>query len=157
MMIGRELLGKTYPLFSTVLSEAFCRELSELVQTFPPVIHTASAPPVHWPAIMTRHGTACLMPVWEDLAIDPLHVRLVREEFDYSRPAVFGETLSGSLSIEDVTEHFEPAEGMFQAVHLQARFVDAAGTLVATYRCSFAFPLAVSKTGRKSTDKSVGR
>jgi len=156
-MIGRELIGKSYQPFSVELSEAFCRELSELVQTSPRVILTASFPPVHWPAILTRHGTACLMRVWEDLAVDPLQVRLVREEFDHSRPAAFGETLSGSLSIEDVTEHFEPAEGMFQTVHLQARFVDAAGAPVATYKCSFAFPLAVSQTGRKPTDKSLGR
>lgn len=156
-MIGREFIGKAYRPFPVVLSEAFCRELSELVQTSPQVIQSPSFPPVHWPAILTRHGTACLMSVWEDLAVDPLQVRLVREEFDHSRAAEFGEILTGNLTIEDVGEHFEPAEGMFQSVHLQVRFEDRSGAPVATYRCSFAFPLAVSKTGRKPTGKSVDR
>lgn len=68
-----------------------------------------------------------------------------------------GETFSGNLTIEDVTEHFESNVGIFQQVHLDVGFTDDAGADVARYRCAFAVPLAVSNAGRKATDEYFGR
>lgn len=148
-MIGREFIGKSYPPFSVELSEAFCREMAELIRTSPSVVRPIAVPPANWPAIMTLHGTACLMRVWEDLAVDPLRLRQVREEFVHVRPAICGERLSGTLTIEDVTEHYEPKDGMFQQLHLETTFVDDSGKPVATYHCSYAFPLTAPPADQK--------
>ncbi|MBI5568970.1 MAG: hypothetical protein HY914_03410 [Desulfomonile tiedjei] len=140
-MISRELVGKQFPPFSVRISQSFVQELLDLtkIPELPPL--PPWPPPSSWPALLTAHGTACLMEVWEELGIDPLRVRLVEEECQHFLDPVPGETLAGSVTVGEVTQHLEPSRGIEEQVELDVVFQNSATRLVATYRCVFRVPL----------------
>jgi hypothetical protein len=83
------------------------------------------------------------MPVWEDLGVNPLDVRLIKEACRYHAIPVRGEKLTGTVSIEEIDEEVEPGRGIEDQVDLVVAFSNLVGTIVATYRCSFRVPVAV--------------
>jgi hypothetical protein len=149
-VIDRSLVGKEYPPFSVSVTDDLSRDfrkifnLSHLESSAP-----ASNPPLIWPALMTGRGTACLIPVWEDLGVDPLKPKLMKEKFHYYDALVQGEQLVGRVCIEDINERVEPGKGIDEQVDLLVEFKNSRGSLVASYRCSFRIPVAIEQ-GRKS-------
>jgi hypothetical protein len=140
-VISRELVGKQFPPFSVRISQSFVQELLDLtrIPVLPPL--PPWPPPSSWPALLTAHGTACLMEVWEELGVDPLQARLVEEEFQHFLDPVPDETLTGSVTVGEVTQHLEPSRGIEEQVDLAVSFHNAATRLLATYRCVFRVPL----------------
>jgi len=149
-MIDRGFLGKVYPVFSVVLSDAFVRRSKELLSQHGCPVSLVDTPPLNWPSFMTLHGTACLLNVWEDLGVDPLAVRLVREEFVHMRPVKGGADLMGRVTIEDLTEHMTSDGTIEEQVCLEVVFQDLSGTPVANYRCAFRIPVAIPDDGMRS-------
>ena len=139
-MIYRGFVGKEFPLFDFEITEEFSEQFMALFQ------RTDAAPlrslPSNWPAFMALRGSACLMSVWEELGVDPLEVRLIREEFLHFREPELREPLFGRASVQDVSDHMEPDRGIEEQVDLAVRFHDAAGELVAEYLCSYRLPVA---------------
>jgi hypothetical protein len=82
------------------------------------------------------------MSVWEKLGVDPLRVRLIREAFAHFREPKPRERLFGRMTVEDLSDHMEPGHGIEEQVDLLVRFHDAAGELLAEYRCSYRVPVA---------------
>ncbi len=143
-MIERQALGKEYR-FSVRVGAECAGGLASLVRGC-----LADKPPLpdwpllcNWPAIATLHGTAGMLHVWEDLGVDPLQARMIREEFRHVRDPLPDEELAGRLTVEDLTEHTNPTTGLDQQIALRATFSDHSGREVARYACIYALPLAV--------------
>jgi hypothetical protein len=143
-VIYRGFVGKEFPPFVVEISQEFSRVLTLLLRTSPPFECPSWPPPSNWPAFLTFHGTACLMTIWEELGVDPLELRLVREEFRHMLAPVAGEPLNGRVCVEDVSEHIDPNVGIEEQVDLAVYFRDLRGSDVAEYRCSFRVPVARS-------------
>lgn len=141
-VIDRSFIGKTYPPFAAEVSASFCLDYNRLLNVKGLPEFSPDRPPLNWPALMTLHGTACLLPLWEDLGVDPLETRLFRERFVHQRPVECGEPLTGVLTIDDVTEQVEPNSHIEDHIELRVDFADSAGAPVATYHCSFRISLA---------------
>jgi hypothetical protein len=142
-VIDRGYVGKGYPSFTIELPADLSSELERILDLPGTESKPPWPPPLIWPALMTMHGTACLLPVWEDLGVNPLDIRLIREEYRYHATPKQGEKLTGTVSIEEFDEEVEPARGIEDQVDLVVTFSSTGGTLVATYRCSFRVPVAV--------------
>jgi len=91
---------------------------------------------------MVLQGTACLLTVWEELGVDPMGLRLYKEEFVHLRRPKLRERLCGRVTVEDVSDHMEPSRGIEEQVDLAVRFHDSKGDLVAVYLCSYRVPVA---------------
>jgi len=150
-VIDRSTVAKEYPSFSVELSEDLCAKVDRLfgsissIRSSAPDVPTSEprTPPLIWPALLTLHGAACLLIVWEDLGVDPMLVRLVREEFRYLTTPGWGEKLLGTVRIDDITEHAEPEQGIQEQIDLLVEFRNSAAGLLATYHCSYRIPVAV--------------
>jgi hypothetical protein len=136
-------VGKEYPPFSTTLTEELHREMGALFAGDVPDGASESTPSLIWPAVLTLHGTACLLTLWEDLGVSPLLPRLVFEQFRYDRTPQVGDALSGRLKVEDVGERFESERGVEEQVDILVEFKDSRGTAVASYRSSYRIPVAL--------------
>lgn len=143
-MIDRAAVGRSYPSFTVPLTEDLSRGLDAVLGCNPPAMGLSWPPSPVWPAVAASRGTACLLNVWEDLGVDPLTVRLVAEDFLHHRAPVLDEELMGRVMVEDVHEHFEPDRGIEDQVDLLVEFTDRAGSAVASYRCSYRVPVAVT-------------
>ncbi|HMK34899.1 MAG TPA: hypothetical protein VK463_07535 [Desulfomonilaceae bacterium] len=139
MMIDRAFIGKTFDSFTIEISPDLFTELDELISA----VARAEPwpPPVNWPVILTLHGTACLITLWETLGVDPLEIRLVHEEFVHYRTPEPGETLVGIPCVRDVSQHLEDNSRMEEQVDLSVEFRRESGATVAGYRCSYRVPL----------------
>ncbi len=142
-MIDRASVGKEYPSFSFSIPEDLSQRVAKIMGDSPEKAVSLWPPPIFWPHLTTLHGTACLITVWEDLAVDPLEPRLITEEFQYHRVPVQGEQLTGKVIVEEIGEHFEPGRGVEDQVDLLAEFRDSSGEPVASYRSSYRIPVAV--------------
>jgi hypothetical protein len=145
-VIYRGFVGKEFPPFTVELDEHGARDLVSLLlpQSFP---ETPSWPPLcNWPAPLTLRGSACLMAVWEELGVDPLHLRLIREDFRHHEEPVSAGVLTGRIRIEDISEHVDAIHGIEDQVDLAVSFRDKGGSPVAEYRCSFRVPIAGTRT-----------
>jgi len=144
-LIDRTCVGKEYPPFSVRLSADLAHELETVLGiTVPEPEQPHGPPPLIWPALMTSHGTACLIPLWEDLGVHPLDPRLISEEFTYLETPTHGEELNGCVRIEDIGEHVEPDIGIEEQVDLCIEFRNSQDNPVASYRCSYRIPVAVA-------------
>jgi hypothetical protein len=141
-VIDRSFIGKKYPPFIVEISESFCRDFNRLLNVQGPDELSPDRPPLNWPALMTLHGTACLLTLWEDLGVDPLEARLAGERFIHHRPVKCGEPLFGSLTIDDLTEQVTPVGQIDDRIALHVDFRDASDAVVATYHCAFHIALA---------------
>lgn len=139
-MIYRGLVGTEFPPFGVEIRDDFIDQMTALVQG--EASPARSSLPSNWPAFMALRGAACLMSVWEKLGVDPLGVRLIREEFGHFREPKAHERIFGRIIVEDVSDHMEPDHGIEEQVDLAVRFLDAAGELLAKYRCSYRIPVA---------------
>lgn len=144
-MIDREAVGRSYPSFTVTVTEDLARALDAVLGCSPPSTGPSWPPNPVWPALAVSHGTACLIHVWEDLGADPLTVRLVAEEFRHYRDPSPGEELTGRVTVEDVGERFEPDRGIEEQVDLLVEFTDRGAAAVASYRCSYRSPVAVTQ------------
>jgi len=99
---------------------------------------------------MTLRGTACLIPIWEDLGVDPLEAALVEEEFQFHKDPVMGERITGVVTLEEIDEFVEPAKGIEEQVDLRVDFRDSKQDPIATYRCAYRVPVAVTYTNGNS-------
>jgi len=144
-VIDRALVGKKYPVFAVIVSEAFRRQLWELFRSASSAAAIPESLLANWPAILTLHGTACLMTVWEDMGVDPLDVRLVSEDFDHFREPETNEELSGRVQVEDISQSVEPDTGIEEQVDLLVDFRDPSDKLIANYRSSYRIPLATPR------------
>jgi hypothetical protein len=99
----------------------------------------------NWPAILTLHGTACLMTVWEDMGVDPLAARLIAEKFAHFRDPSSDEQLTGQVQVEDVRETVDSDTGIEEQVDLLVDFWDSSEQLIATYQSSYRIPLATPR------------
>ncbi len=97
----------------------------------------------NWPALATLHGTAGMLHVWDDLGVDPLQVRLIREQFRHVRDPHPDEELTGRLTVEDLTEHTNPKTGLDQQIDFRVTFTDQSGRETTWYACSYRLPVAV--------------
>ena len=140
-MIFRGAVGKRFPPFFVRISQSLVQELLELtkVPELPPL--PLWPPPSNWPALLSSHGTACLIGVWEELDVDPLQARLVWEEFLHFTDPVAGETLTGHVAVSDISRYLEPSRGIEELVEFEVSFRNSAGDPVAVYRCAFRVPL----------------
>ncbi|MBI4962970.1 MAG: hypothetical protein HY913_06830 [Desulfomonile tiedjei] len=143
-VIDRTLIGKKYPAFAVALSVAFQRQLWELFQSISSITRP-SGPSANWPAILTLHGTACLMAVWEDMGVDPLDARLIKEDFAYFRDPEADEELTGQVHVEEITQSVESDSGIEEQVDLLIDFRDRSNKPVANYRSSYRIPLATPR------------
>jgi hypothetical protein len=150
-LIDRTFVGKEYPPCSVEFDANLGVQLKELFGRISSKLEETSSgsspePPSQlsfiWPAILTLRGTAGLLTVWEDMGVDPMHIRLVREEFEHHKIPAGGHGLVGKITIEEIVERVEPEEGIEDQVELLVEFTDARGILLATYRCSFRSPVA---------------
>lgn len=149
-VIDRGLVGKEYPPFYVSLSEDLSREVENAVRISPPQSIPSWPPPLIWPALMTLRGTACLIPVWEDLGVDPLEAALVEEEFQFHKDPVMGEQITGVVTVEEIDEFVEAAKGIEDQVDLRVDFRDSNQDPIATYRCAYRVPVAVTYTNGNS-------
>lgn len=133
-------MGKQVDRFTAELSPSLFSDLAALFSV-PSANIDSQRPPVNWPAILTFHATACLMPVWETLGVDPLEVRLVAEEFLCEQPPQPGQLLTGIIRIEELSEWVENDGTIEEQVDMVVAFANAAGESVAEYRCGFRIPL----------------
>ena len=128
-----------------MVSEAFRRQLWELFQS----ISSIASPPEpllsNWPAILTLHGTACLITVWEDMGVDPFDVRLISEQFAHFRDPEADEELTGQVHVEDISQSVEPDIGIEEQVDLLVNFRDRSDRPVANYRSSYRISLATPR------------
>ena len=143
-MIDRALVSKKYPPFSVFVSEGFRRELRDLFRSASPTQVSTGSALSNWPAILTLHGTACLMTVWEDMGVDPLAARLIAEKFAHFRDPSADEQLTGQVQVEDISETVESNTGIEEQVDLLVDFRDSSKRLIATYQSSYRIPLATS-------------
>jgi hypothetical protein len=141
-MIDRSCVGKAYAPFAVILTEDWLAEWYALLSRAAGNSSPSPGLPLNWPAILTLHGTACLLHVWEDLVVDPLQVRLVREEWRHLAAPQVGQEIQGRLSIEEISEHVEPETGIEEQVDFAVEFHDLAGRKLAVYACSYRIPLA---------------
>jgi hypothetical protein len=139
-LIDRALVGKEYPPFAVTLTEDWLRQWRDLFALVSGLSAPQTSVPTNWPAILTLHGTACLMNIWEDLGVDPLEVRLVGEEFEHLLPPVVGEEIEGRLRIEEISECIEPETGIEEQVDFAVGFRDRFGSKLAVYACSYRIP-----------------
>lgn len=139
-MIDRAWVGKAYAPFVVSLGEDWLVEWHELFARASGIASSTRGLPVNWPAILTHHGTACLLHLWEDLGVDPLEVRLVSEEWKHLGKPVVGEEIRGSLRIEEISEHAEYETGIEEQVDLSVEFHDGKGCTLANYVCSYRIP-----------------
>jgi hypothetical protein len=144
-VIDRALVGKKYPAFAVIVTEAFRRQLWELFRSVSSAAAISESLLANWPAILTLHGTACLMTVWEDLGVDPLNVRLVNEKFDHFREPAANEELIGQIHVEEISQSVEPDTGIEEQVDLLVDFRDPSDKIVANYRSSYRIPLATPR------------
>lgn len=80
------------------------------------------------------------MNLWEDLEVDPLEVRLVREEFEHLVAPVVDQEIKGRLRIEEISDHVEPETGIEEQVDLTVEFHDRSERKLAAYHCSYRIP-----------------
>ncbi len=155
-MIDRSFIGKEYPEFSVTIEH-------DLVARFNSLLENACGAhgdrsqwndhdglgttiPLAWPSILTFHGTACLISVWEDLGIDPVRTRIVEESFNFLKFPEPGEELKGSLCVEEIEEKISPDGGIEEQLDLSVEFSSLEGELLATYTCSYRIPLVKGAT-----------
>ncbi len=141
-MIDRAFIGKKYAAFTVELSESFCRDFNSRLNITGPDESPPDRPPLNWPGLMTLQGTACLLTLWEDLGVDPLEVRLVKERFVHQRSVECGEGFTGVLTIDDISGQVETDGRIEDQIELNVNFKDSSGMPVATYQCSFRIPVA---------------
>jgi len=146
-VIDRGFVGKQFPPFSVRFPETLSRDLDTLFTSAGAIAPPAKAPPMDWPALLTLHGTAGLITVWDPMGVDPMDMRLVSEQFIHFRSPAFGEELTGRVTVQELSEHIEPERGIQEQVDLSVSFWDSSGERIALYRCSFRIPLAVMVTG----------
>ncbi len=145
-MIYRGFVGKEFPQFQVEITEEFSAQIMELFRAMDPP--PGGGLPSNWPAFMALQGTACLFTVWEELGVDPIGLRVFQEEFVHLRRPKLGESLFGRVTVEDVSDHMEPSQGIEEQVDLAVRFHDSDGHLVAKYRCSYRVPVAQTSQQR---------
>jgi len=136
-VIDRNFIGKTYHPFTVTITEGLCRDFRDLFLQVVSPEPLPLRPPLNWPALITLHGTACLVPLWEDMGVDPLAVRLVGEQFVHHRRVSLDETVFGELSIRDIAEHAGTDGTLAEDVDLEVVFRDSAGSGVSVYRLRF--------------------
>jgi hypothetical protein len=136
-VIDRSFIGKAYRPFTATISEELCREFRDLFLQVGATIPLPLRPPLNWPSLVTLHGAACLIPLWEDMGVDPLDARLVGEQFVHHRRVSLDETVTGELSVSDITEHAGTDGTLAEDVDLEVVFRDSAGALVSVYRLRF--------------------
>lgn len=141
-MIGRDVIGRTYPDFHIALSDALCTAFDRVFAGVGLPMGAVSGPPYIWPGLLTCHGTACLLTVWEDLGVDPLSVRLVNESFEHHCSVSIGEKLLGRVTIESVNEVYGPERGIEQEIGVSTSFFRDDGNPVAGYSGVFRIPAA---------------
>lgn len=141
-MIERIVLGKRFPRFSVHVTEDLITGFREVFLPGQSDPEVPASLPFTWPMILTAHGTACLIPVWEEIGVDPLHMRLVAEEFYYNRQPSPGEKLTGQARVADMDEIVTPERGIEQQIDLAIDFRDASGDRVASYTCSYRLVVA---------------
>lgn len=155
-MIDRSFIGKEYPEFSVTIEHDLIARFNSLLESACGG-HCSEAPdksddsvmnsiPVAWPSILTFHGTACLISVWEDLGIDPVKTRIVEESFNFLKFPEPGDELKGSLCLEEVEEKISPDGGIEEQLDLSVEFSSLEGELLATYSCSYRIPLVKGAT-----------
>jgi hypothetical protein len=144
-LLDRGLIGKEFPPFTIAVTEDLSEEFSSIIRIPGGESVPSRPPPSIWPAVMTFRATACLIPVWEDLGADPLAVRLIREEFLHERTPDPGEELRGRVRIGEITEEVEPDGAIEDQADLVVDFTDSSGGLVASYRCRYRIPVAVTR------------
>ncbi len=142
-MIDRIALGTKFPPFSIEVPEDLITELQEIFPSDESHRESTGWLPLTWPTVLTSRGTACLIPVWEELGVDPIRMRLVAEEFHYTRQPHPGEELFGRVRVADLDEIVSPERGIEQQVDLNVDFDDSTGQRVASYTCSYRLALAV--------------
>jgi hypothetical protein len=153
-VIERIALGKKFRRFTIEITEDLITEFRELFTEGEPDSPLPAALPLTWPMLLTLRGTACLIPVWEELGADPLHMRLVAEEFEYDREPVLGEELTGQVRIADMDEIVSADHGIEQQVDLAVDFFDRHDRRVALYRCSYRLSLTVSPKAESSSPEA---
>lgn len=126
------------------ISEHLSRSLLELAQLAQSENLSLWPPPSNWPAIMTLHGTACLINVWEELGVDPLETFLYAEEFRHFAAATPDEELTGLVWIDDIREFVDDESQICDQVDLAADFFTADGVQLAAYRFSYRVRVTVS-------------
>jgi hypothetical protein len=139
-MIDRACVGKAYAPFVVSLAEDWLTEWYGLFSRASGIAAPPQGLPVNWPAVLTLHGTACLLHVWEDLGVDPLEVRLVGEEWRHSGAPAIGEEIQGRLRIREIGEHVEFETGIEEQVDFVVEFHDRKGLKLAVYTCSYRIP-----------------
>jgi hypothetical protein len=131
-MIDRSFVDKLLPAFEVELSEKLCIDFTSLFDA-----SGYCAPPPNWPAILTLHGTAALLSVWEALGVDPLSAKLLRERFLHVKPPPLGQVLSGHLRIGEIREYLNSDGKIEEEVDMHTLFVDSSKELIAEYYCTF--------------------
>ncbi|MFC1835287.1 hypothetical protein ACFL2Q_11220 [Thermodesulfobacteriota bacterium] len=137
-MIDRSLVGKAYPSFEVTITQDLSLNLRKILGLSTAV----SDPPLVWPKVLTLHGTACLMPIWEDLGVNPLHVRTVGEKFRYGEAPRHGEELTGTVFIDWIEEGLDPDQGIVEQIDINVVFHNSRGKRIATYEASFRVAVA---------------
>lgn len=150
-MIERIVLGKKFPKFTIEVTEDLISGFQDLFRYDASDTALQRELPLIWPVVLTSRATACLIPVWEELGVDPLEMRLVAEEFHYSRQPEIGDELTGQVRVDDLDEIVSPDHGIAQQVTLAVDYVDSTGREVASYRCSYRLPLARPPGNRGSS------
>jgi hypothetical protein len=129
-----------YPPFAVTLTEDWIRGWHDLFALVSGLSAPQTTVPTNWPAILTLHGTACLMNTWEDLGVDPLEIRLVGEAFEHLLPPIVGEEMEGRLRIKEISECVEPETGIEEQVDFTVAFHNRLGGKLAVYSCSYRVP-----------------
>lgn len=149
-MIDRSLIGKRYPPFSIAISNRLIGEFRNVVSSVDPRLSVPHGrTPLAWPAILTLHGTACLIPIWEDLGVNPQSVWLVKEEFDFESHPPAEEELTGIVELSDLRERLDVRRGIEDEITLCVEFRLSSGKQAAKYTATYRSPLA--KTVRPSS------
>jgi hypothetical protein len=130
-MIDRSFVDKLLPAFEVELSEKLCIDFISLFDA------SEYCTPANWPAILTLHGTAALISVWEVLGIDPLSAKLLRERFLHLKPPQLGQVLSGHLRIGEIREYLNTDGKIEEEVDMHTLFVDSSKERIAEYYCTF--------------------
>jgi hypothetical protein len=140
-VLDRSFVGRKFPAFRVILPTDLGRAFRELLRPGRSEAD-ASSLPWNWPAILTGHGTAGLIHVWEELAVDPTGVRLLSEEFVHFHEPLGGVEVIGLMEIEDIAATVEPQAGIEDQADFRVDFRDLEDRLLATYRFSCRVPTA---------------
>lgn len=139
-MADRSLVGKTYPPFTVRVEHGKIREYAEAIRDDNPLYRDEEAARrspfggIIAPPTFSRNfwweGTR----VQEDLGFDPRYRIHGEQEFEYHRPIVAGEVLTGQIRIADVYEKAGKRGGKMTFAVIETTYTNAKGEKVVVGR-----------------------